>query len=68
MPDKRLTPAGRKARAEARSSPVPVRFSPDERLQLQLAAALNFQPVSEFVRAVVLLAANDFLDDVDGNS
>ena len=52
----------RKPRAEARSRPVSVKLSPQERGRLHTAALRNRQTVSQFLRDAVDAAAADCLD------
>jgi uncharacterized protein (DUF1778 family) len=52
----------RKTRAEAPSTPVPVRLSPAERQQVVTAASLNRQTISQFARDALVTAASDCLE------
>jgi len=51
------------SRAEAPSAPTTVRLSPAEREQVERAAKINHQSVSEFSRDALLTAAADCLED-----
>lgn len=50
-------------RGTAKSTPIQVRFSPEERAWIHQAARVNRQTVSTFIRDVVLLAADECLED-----
>jgi hypothetical protein len=52
----------RPVRAEARSTPLPLRLSPDERSQLNLAARVNHQTPSQFARDALASAAAECLE------
>jgi uncharacterized protein (DUF1778 family) len=53
---------GPRLRAEAPTFPVPVRLSPAERERVRVAAQVNFQTVSQFIRDAVVTAAEDCLE------
>lgn len=50
-------------RAEAPSTPLPIRLSPAERQRISVAARLNHQTVSQFARDALVTAADDCLED-----
>jgi len=52
----------RPIRAEALSVPLPIRLSPDERAQLNEAAAVNHQTPSQFARDALASAAAECLE------
>ncbi len=52
----------RPSRAEAASSPTPIRLSPAERTLVNKAARVNHQNFSEFARDALVGAASDCLD------
>ena len=52
----------RPARAEAPSTPLPVRLSPEERDRVRQAAEANRQTVSQFARDALVTAAEDCLE------
>lgn len=58
-----LSRRGRRARAEAPSTPVRLRLSPAERDRVKQAAAANHQPVSQFMRDALVTAADDCLEN-----
>lgn len=50
------------ARAEAPSTPLPIRLSPAERERVAEAARANHQSVSQFARDALVTAAEDCLE------
>ena len=52
----------RPIRAEARSVPLPIRLSPEERSQLNQAARANHQTPSQFARDALASAAAECLE------
>jgi uncharacterized protein (DUF1778 family) len=57
----------RPLRAEEVSEVISLRVSPEEKRQLQLAAAANFQRVSEFARDAIVTAAAESLEGDEGD-
>jgi uncharacterized protein (DUF1778 family) len=55
----------RKPRADTISDRVSIRFTPAERWRIVVAARVNRQTLSAFVRAAVEEAASDCLEDED---
>ncbi len=55
---------GRPMRAEAPSSPLPIRLSPDERETVRLAAKCNHQTQSAFIRDALVTAAAECLEAI----
>jgi uncharacterized protein (DUF1778 family) len=53
----------RHARAEAPSQPTPVRLSPHERERVKMAAQVNHQNRSEFMRDAIVTAASECLEE-----
>lgn len=64
-PDAPALSMGRHARAEAASTPLPIRVSPEERARIARAALVNRQSVSAFARDALVTAADDCLEDGD---
>ena len=56
----------RPSRAEAPSTPVPIRLSPAERESVREAARVNHQSVSQFARDALASAAGDCLEKSRG--
>ncbi len=52
----------RQARAEAPSTPMPIRLSPAERERVERAAKVNHQTPSQFARDALVTAADDCLE------
>lgn len=59
---------GRRPRAEAASVPLRTRLSPAERERVKLAARINHQNLSEFMRDALVTAAEDCLESTDHNN
>jgi uncharacterized protein (DUF1778 family) len=53
----------RPVRAEAPSSPLPIRLSPDERECVEMAARVNRQTPSQFARDALVTAASECLEN-----
>lgn len=56
---------GRPVRAEATSIKHQIRFSPAELHRVKIAASLNYQTPSQFIRDAVVTAAEDCLENVE---
>lgn len=52
----------RPVRAEAPSTPLPIRLSPEERAAVELAAKVNHQTPSQFARDALVSAAAECLE------
>lgn len=57
----------RKSRAEAPSVPLRIRLSPAEQQQAKMAAKINRQNLSQFIREAIDTAAGDCLERPNRN-